>query len=565
MTQNPRAPSTHSSQVQLDSIKSEILELMSSGLSPLAQRYGYDDPLQGFATGKPIVLILGNYSAGKSTLINYLVGQDIQRTGQAPTDDSFTVLTHLGGHPPGTVQTRDGRALLAENTLPLHRLKEHGERFLAHVCLKQVSSDILRNIVLIDTPGMLDSISEKDRGYEYQKVIGELASIADLVLLLFDAHKAGTVRESYLSLRDTLPRATMEDRVLFLLNRVDECQSVDDLLRVHGALCWNLSQMTGRKDIPRIFLTYNLPHAEGLGSLSALRDDLLRRYLETISSHKEEVIQQIMDIPRKRVDHLATYIEIHSHRLRLCITALKSYRKYLRNMRTSVILWWGSTALASIALIALILLGPLATPGLWNLTALSISPSALTAMLSSIVALSAATLGRIWYLMRKKNSRHHFSAHIQKYVPLDNQYDLDHWPEVKPKIEALISAFQNSPHPKQMSQDYNSLLSLERQVAAIRRRAGDLRMVSSLWPEGHRKESAPPPSPNLPQVSSREPQKHTPPKASSPEKDPPLAHIIGEQVDLLGKLDKESSKEEHPPASHTSVAEIEGEETMLIS
>lgn len=538
---------------------------MSSGLSPLAQRYGYDDPLQGFATGKPIVLILGNYSAGKSTLINYLVGQDIQRTGQAPTDDSFTVLTHLGGHPPGTVQTRDGRALLAENTLPLHRLKEHGERFLAHVCLKQVSSDILRNIVLIDTPGMLDSISEKDRGYEYQKVIGELASIADLVLLLFDAHKAGTVRESYLSLRDTLPRATMEDRVLFLLNRVDECQSVDDLLRVHGALCWNLSQMTGRKDIPRIFLTYNLPHAEGSGSLSALRDDLLRRYLETISSHKEEVIQQIMDIPRKRVDHLATYIEIHSHRLRLCITALKSYRKYLQNMRTSVILWWGSTALASIALIALILLGPLATPGLWNLTAFSISPSALTAMLSSAVVFSAATLGRIWYLMRKKNSRHHFSAHIQKYVPLDNQYDLDHWPEVKPKIEALISAFQNSPHPKQMSQDYNSLLSLERQVAAIRRRAGDLRMVSSSWAEGQQKESASPPSPNLSQIPIRKTQKHTHPKASSPEKDPPLAHIIGEQVDLLGKLDKESSKEEHQPASHTSAAEIEGEETVLIS
>jgi EH domain-containing protein 1 len=30
-----------------------------------------------------------------------------------------------------------------------------------------------------------------------------------------------------------------------------------DLLRVYGTLCWNLSQITGRKDIPMIHLTYS--------------------------------------------------------------------------------------------------------------------------------------------------------------------------------------------------------------------------------------------------------------------------------------------------------------------
>jgi EH domain-containing protein 1 len=52
---------------------------------------------------------------------------------------------------------------------------------------------------------MLDSITERDRGYNYQDVIGDLAQIADLVLVLFDPHKAGTVREAHTSLRDTLP------------------------------------------------------------------------------------------------------------------------------------------------------------------------------------------------------------------------------------------------------------------------------------------------------------------------------------------------------------------------
>ncbi len=39
------------------------------------------------------VCVVGRNGSGKSTLINELVGQDVQRTGQAPTDDSFTIIT----------------------------------------------------------------------------------------------------------------------------------------------------------------------------------------------------------------------------------------------------------------------------------------------------------------------------------------------------------------------------------------------------------------------------------------------------------------------------------------
>ena len=73
---------------------------------------------------------------------------------------------------------------------------------------------------------------------------------AGLVLVLFDAHKAGTVREAYKSIRETLTAHTSEDRIIFVLNRIDECTTFNDLLRVYGTLCWNLSQITGRKDIP---------------------------------------------------------------------------------------------------------------------------------------------------------------------------------------------------------------------------------------------------------------------------------------------------------------------------
>ena len=87
------------------------------------------------------------------------------------------------------------------NTL-LKTLKKHGETLASHFKLKVIPSETLKGLAIIDTPGMLDSTTEKDRGYDYQEVIGELASSADVVLVLFDAHKAGTLKEAYKSLRE---------------------------------------------------------------------------------------------------------------------------------------------------------------------------------------------------------------------------------------------------------------------------------------------------------------------------------------------------------------------------
>ena len=42
---------------------------------------------------------------------------------------------------------------------------------LAHFRLKKVNSTFLEQLAIIDTPGMLDSVSERDRGYNYQEVI----------------------------------------------------------------------------------------------------------------------------------------------------------------------------------------------------------------------------------------------------------------------------------------------------------------------------------------------------------------------------------------------------------
>ena len=87
------------------------------------------------------------------------------------------------------VEERDGKFLLNDPEYPFETLKRYGQRFIAHFRLKKVNSPFLENLAIIDTPGMLDSITERDRGYDYQEIIGDLAQMADLVLVLFDPHK----------------------------------------------------------------------------------------------------------------------------------------------------------------------------------------------------------------------------------------------------------------------------------------------------------------------------------------------------------------------------------------
>jgi EH domain-containing protein 1 len=318
----------------ITALRTELLEMVSEQLTPVAMRYGYSEvPLETNIKWRPQVLVLGNYSSGKSTLINEFLGTTIQGTGQAPTDDSFTVITYDENEPDDApirvTDQRDGKFLLNDPEYPFETMKKHGQRFASHFKLKKVNSPFLRNLAIIDTPGMLDSITERDRGYNYQDVIGDLAQIADLVLVLFDPHKAGTVREAHTSLRDTLPAKTFEDRVLYVLNRIDECASMTDLLRVYGTLCWNLSQITGRKDIPMIHLTYSTAAAEKSGQA----ENVQASYLHYLENQREELKKAVLQAPCHRLDNLASFVETHGERLCHFLEGMISYRKHARLFR----------------------------------------------------------------------------------------------------------------------------------------------------------------------------------------------------------------------------------------
>ncbi len=299
----------------------EIEGLLRSKVQSIFVRYDFDfQELLVPLKWKPVVLIIGNYSSGKSTFINELLGREVQRTGQAPTDDSFTILTapEAGGEHeiPGSTVARDER-------LPFSALEDFGESLLAHLRLKYVEAPILEKMAIIDTPGMLDSVTEKDRGYDYLGVVGELAKQADIIILMFDPLKAGTIKETYKAIRGTLPGSTYEDRILYVMNRIDECDNLTDLVRSYGTLCWNLSQMTGRKDIPRIFLTYSPEQGREFESS------------EIWAGERHDLMEAINNAPGRRISHILQDVGREIQSLILAVEALSTFKnRFLARLKS---------------------------------------------------------------------------------------------------------------------------------------------------------------------------------------------------------------------------------------
>ncbi len=370
---------------------------------------------------KPIVLIIGNYSSGKSTFINELVGQDIQRTGQAPTDDSFTIIT---SDPGLSGAETPGSTLVNDEKLPFGHFKQFGEKLISHICMKQISSPAIENMAIIDSPGMLDATSENDRGYDYMKVLGEFAKMADLIVLMFDPHKAGTIKESYDAIRTTLPEKSGEHRIIFVMSRIDECDNLSDFTRSYGTLCWNMSQMTGRKDIPHIYLTYSPIVAKP----DAVAEDW--------PQEREQLVDKIKKAPSFRINHILEDIDRQVNELQMVAQAVGEFLR-----RANTLFWKFANATLGIAIV-LFLFGDIflstffSFPDATLINSLKNGDILLTTLVVPVVlALGTLLIGSFAYnkiafrrLLKKS------LANSAGLVVLDNDYRRNLWRKMEFKV-----------------------------------------------------------------------------------------------------------------------------------
>jgi len=268
------------------SVSEGLKKLYSTKLLPLEEAYKFHDfhsPQLDDADfdAKPMVLLIGQFSTGKTTFIRYLLEQDFpgMRVGPEPTTDRFIVV--MDGEQEGIVP---GNALVVDAKKQFRPLAKFGNAFLNRFQCSTLKNDVLKSITIVDTPGILSGEKQRvDRGYDFGAVIEWLAERVDRIILLFDAHKLDISDE----FRRVIERLQgHDDKIRIVLNKADMCDH-QSLMRIYGALMWSLGKVLQTPEVARVYLGSFWDHP--------LHYDINRKLFEL---EEQDLFSDIQSLPR---------------------------------------------------------------------------------------------------------------------------------------------------------------------------------------------------------------------------------------------------------------------------
>ncbi|ESW25993.1 hypothetical protein PHAVU_003G082600 [Phaseolus vulgaris] len=239
------------------SIIDGLKRLYMEKLKPLEVTYQFNDFVSPLLTNsdfdaKPMVMLLGQYSTGKTTFIKHLLRCDYPgaHIGPEPTTDRFVVV--MSGPDERSIP---GNTIAVDADMPFSGLTTFGGSFLSKFQCSQLPHPLLDEITFVDTPGVLSGEKQRtQRSYDFTGVISWFAAKCDLILLLFDPHK--------LDISDEFKRVIgalhgHDDKIRVVLNKADQIDT-QQLMRVYGALMWSLGKVLNTPEVMRVYIGSSL-------------------------------------------------------------------------------------------------------------------------------------------------------------------------------------------------------------------------------------------------------------------------------------------------------------------
>lgn len=190
---------------------------------------------------RPLLLaVLGEFNAGKSTLVNAFVGADVAPTGILPTTATLNVLRG-GAERRVRVVRKDGKTREGSYGQLKTMLEEADEAddLIDHVEIV-LPSELLERVWILDTPGSNAPVPE------HEALAAEALRRADAALWVFDSGQAGKATEGKIlgAIRGS------RRHVVGALNKVDRL-SPEQLAQVRAALARELPEL-GTEPIPAL-------------------------------------------------------------------------------------------------------------------------------------------------------------------------------------------------------------------------------------------------------------------------------------------------------------------------
>ncbi|XP_036805120.1 sarcalumenin-like isoform X1 [Oncorhynchus mykiss] len=233
----------------------KLQHIYHSAIKPMETAYKYNElraheVTDGEITSKPMVLFLGPWSVGKSSMINYLLGvhgtpQQLY-TGAEPTTSEYTVVMHGD-----KFRSVEGIVMAADSSRSFSPLEKFGQGFLERLVGIEMPHKLLERVTLVDTPGIIENRKQQERGYPYSEVCQWFIDRADLIFLMFDPTKLDVGGELATLFKQMKGR---ESQIRIILNKADSLSS-QDLMRVYGALFWSMAPLINATEPPRVYVS----------------------------------------------------------------------------------------------------------------------------------------------------------------------------------------------------------------------------------------------------------------------------------------------------------------------
>ncbi|CAH0562146.1 unnamed protein product [Brassicogethes aeneus] len=231
----------------------ELKKLYENAIKPLEVLYKYRD-LSNRHFGdaeifsKPLILFMGPWSGGKSSIVNYLTNNEFNetslRTGAEPSPAYFNILMH--GNEPEVV---DGTEMAADFTFS--GLQKFGQGLEERLRGVKLPSKLLEKVNIVEIPGILEVRKQISRVFPFNDACQWFIDRADIIFLVYDPSKLDVGPETE-AILDQLKGREHQTRII--LNKADQVKP-EELMRVQGALIWNISPLMSSPQPPIMYTT----------------------------------------------------------------------------------------------------------------------------------------------------------------------------------------------------------------------------------------------------------------------------------------------------------------------
>jgi len=239
---------------------------------------------------KPLIVLLGPWSGGKSTMMNYLLGTEYTKNAFKSTAEpspgfNFNIAMY------GDVdEDIDGTELSAE--WAFSSLQKFGLEFMKKIRGKKLKNKLLEKATFAEIPGVLETgtIKKVDRRYPFNDACQWFIDHADLIIMVYDYSKLDIGPETEALLDQLKGR---ESQVRIVLNKADEI-TAEELLKIQGNLVWNVSPLMASIEPPTLYAGsfWSKPYKPGSAKrlLKAQEQSLLKDIREAIDKRVENRI-----------------------------------------------------------------------------------------------------------------------------------------------------------------------------------------------------------------------------------------------------------------------------------